>query len=303
MRTLLLFSFVVVLGTGVSGQGQPAPRQGTPAQPAPRPAPAQPAPRPTPQPPATGAPATPRPAQPAPARRAQPASTRSGMAITVTDPQGATLSGIEVQVLGATERKGETNASGQVNFPGLQAGTYRLRFSGEPVITFEREVTLRGGQVADIDITLNPAPTRPAASAGAAAASPAPAAAPAAMSAAPTVGPAGEPQTLDVPDLLERNFVGTMPRRETLLSCSGNTRTTMLQLNMPLPERLYEAADAAYYVIGGEGSVRIAGRESKLATNAYVSIPRRTVHSFTRSGRRPLILLMVLSGEACEQPR
>ena len=286
MRTLLLLSFIVAGMTNAFAQAQPAP--------APKPAaPAQPAPRPTPQPPATGAPATPRPAQPA--RRAQPpASARSGIAITVTDLQGATLEGVEVQVLGATERKGETNASGQVNFPGLQAGTYRLRFSGAPVITFEREVSLRGGQVAALDVALNPAPPPPA---------PAPEPAPAPAAAAPNAGPAGEPQTLDVPDLLEKNFVGSMPRRETLLSCSGNTRTTMIQLNQPLPDRLYDTADAAYYVIGGEGTVRIAGRESKLGTNAYVSVPRGTAHAFTRAGRRPLILLMVLSGEPCEMPR
>jgi len=216
------------------------------------------------------------------------------MAITVTSPQGSTLSGIHVQLMGTSERNGETNGSGQLNFPGLQAGTYRLRFSGEPVITFEREVTLRPGQVADVDVTLSAAPPKPAAPA------PPPAPAPAPRAAA---GPVGQPQTLDVPTLLEKNFVGTMPRRETLLSCSGSTRTTMIQLNMPLPDRLYDAADAVYYVIGGEGAATIGGREAKLATNAYVSVPRNTVHSFTRAGRRPLILLAVLSGEPCEEAR
>ena len=111
------------------------------------------------------------------------------------------------------------------------------------------------------------------------------------------------PLTLSVPDTLEKNFVGTQPRRETILSCSGNTRTTMIQLNMPLPDRLYDTADAVYYVVGGEGTVRIAGRESALGTNGYASIPRGTLHSFTRTGRRPLILLAVLSGVPCEEPR
>jgi mannose-6-phosphate isomerase-like protein (cupin superfamily) len=77
----------------------------------------------------------------------------------------------------------------------------------------------------------------------------------------------------------------------------------MIQLNMPMPDRLYDSADAAYYVIGGEGSVTIGGRASKLVTNAYISVPRNTVHSFTRAGRRPLILIAVLSGEPCEEAR
>jgi hypothetical protein len=198
--------------------------------------------------------------------------------------------------VGSSDRRGDTNASGQVNFTAMQAGTYRLRFTGDTVIAFEKEVTLRAGQVADLDITLNPAPTAPEAATPPLPPPPPPA--PAAV-----VGPAGQPLTLSVPDLLEKNFVGTQPRRETLLSCSGNTRTTMMQLNMPLPERLYDAADVTYYVVGGEGAVRMNGEEIKLATNAYVSVPRGTAHSFTRSGRRPLILIVTLSGEPCEQPR
>jgi Cupin domain len=144
-----------------------------------------------------------------------------------------------------------------------------------------------------VDVTLNPAPPEPE--------PPAPVAAP--VTPAAIVGPTGAPLTLSVVDLLEKEFVGTQPRRESLLSCSGNTRTTIIQLNMPMPDRLYDTADATYYVIGGEGAVRIAGRETKLATNAFVSVPRGTPHAFTRGGRRPLILLAVLSGEPCEQAR
>ncbi|HEY6359580.1 MAG TPA: carboxypeptidase regulatory-like domain-containing protein [Vicinamibacterales bacterium] len=221
------------------------------------------------------------------------------MAITVTDPRGGTLSGIRVEMMGPADRSGETNSSGNVNFPGLQGGTYRLRFSGDEVITYEREVTIRPGQIADLDVTLNPAPPPRVVEA------PAPPPAPIAEAPppAPLVGPPGTPQTLSVPDLLEENFVGSQPRRETVLACSGNTRSTMIQLNAALPERLYENADASYYVIGGEGVVRIAGRETKLATNGFVSVPRGTAHAFVRNGRRPLILLGVLSGEPCEEAK
>ena len=272
MRTLLLLSWIVIGVTEASGQA-----------PAPKPA----------QPPAA-TPAAPRPTQPA--RRTQPAATRGGLAITVTDLRGETLPGIDVRVTGPTDREGQTNDSGQVNFTGLQSGVYRLRFSGDEVVTFEREVTLRTGQVTDVDVTLNAA-----APVVAAAPPPAQAEEPAAPPPATPVGPTGTPQAISIPDILERNFVGTQPRRETMLACSGNTRTTMIQLNMPLPERLYETADAAYYLIGGEGTVRIAGRETKLATNGFVSVPRGTAHGFTRTGRRPLILFTVLSGEPCEQ--
>ena len=103
--------------------------------------------------------------------------------------------------------------------------------------------------------------------------------------------------------MLESNFVGKDPRRESLLSCSGNTRTTMLQINQPMPERMYAEADVVYYVIGGEGTMKLDGKETKLALNDFVSIPRGGSHTFERRGNRMLILLSVLGGEPCDAPK
>jgi hypothetical protein len=219
------------------------------------------------------------------------AAARSGLAITVTMPSGATIPGIAVDVTGPAPREGETDASGQINFPGLPAGTYRLRFAGDPVIPFEREVTIRAGQVTDLDVTLNPAPAAPEA---------APAPPPPAP---PVVGPAGEPQVLSVVDLVERELIGAEPRKDTLVACSGNTRTMLVQLNEPQATRVYEGAESLYYVVAGEGAIVVDGREVPLAAGAYVSLPRGTAHALTRSGRRPLIILAVLGGEPCEVAR
>src|SRR5205823_9656071 len=142
------------------------------------------------------------------------------------------------------------------------------------------------------DVTLNAAPPPPA-----------PPPPPPPPVAASNTGPVGAPQMAAVPDVLGREFIGKMPRRETLLSCSGTERTTMIQLNDPLPDRLYDNADVAYYVIGGQGTAKVAGHETMIDTNAFVSVPRGTVHSFARRGNRPLILLAVLSGEPCEQAK
>jgi mannose-6-phosphate isomerase-like protein (cupin superfamily) len=217
------------------------------------------------------------------------------MAITVTDPTGVTLSGIQVSATGATTRNGETNSSGNINFTGLMAGTYRLRFDGERWISFEREVTVRGGQVLDVDVSLNPAPEPPP--------PPPPPPAPAPAAPATQVGPKGQVQTISIPDWLEKEFVGREPRRETLLSCSGNERTTMLQLNDAMPQRLYEGADVVYYVVAGEGTVTVEGKASRIPTSAFISVPRGTPHSFERRGNRPLMLLAVLGGEPCERAK
>jgi len=235
-------------------------------------------------------------AQTAAARRpAAQAAARAGIAITVTTPMGATIPGVRVEVMGASDRSGETNASGQISFPQMQAGTYRLRFSGADVMTFEREVVLRAGQIADVDVALNPAPEPPAPP-------PPPAAEP---PPAPVVGPPGQPQAVSIIDLAERQArePGNQPRRETLVSCSGNTRATLVQLNQDQPERIYDSAEVTYYVVAGQGAVRIDGRDAALAAGSFVSVPRGTGHSLIRRGNRPLIVVATLSGAPCEEAR
>lgn len=250
-----------------------------------------------PRPPQTA----PAPAPAAPARRPAapaPAPSRAGMAITVTDPSGLTMPGIRVDVLGASDRSGETNGSGQINFTAMQAGTYRVRFNGERVIAFEKEIVVRAGQVADVDITLNAAPAAPEPPPP-----PPPPAAPAPPAAAP-VGPSGAPQALSIVELIEREVIpGNQARRETVVSCSGNTRTTLVQLNQDQPERLYDTAEIGYYVVAGEGALRMNGRDTALTAGSFVSLPRGTSFSLVRRGRRPLILLATISGAPCEEPR
>ena len=113
MRNVLLISFLLVGLVTMSVYAQ-----------SPAPATQKPAAAPATQAPAPPAPATQKPAGTTPApRRAPTTSARSGLAITVTSPQGATIGGVQVALMGPTERNGETNAGGQLNFPGLQAGT------------------------------------------------------------------------------------------------------------------------------------------------------------------------------------
>jgi len=298
LLSLLMTAGVIMIATGAAAQNAPKPAQ----QPAPAPKPATPT-----APPTTAAPkaATPAPAgqppattaAPAPVRRAPaaaPSTARGGMAITVTDAAGSTIAGVTIGAEGPTPRAGETNGSGQVNFPGLQGGVYRLRFEGDGVVSFEKEVSVRSGQVLAVDVMLNPAKK-------VAPPPPAPAAPPPPVVA--NVGPTGEPQFLNIPKVLEADFVGKNPRRESVLACSGTTRSAMLQVNQPTPERMYSEGDIVYYVIGGEGTMKLNGKETKLALNDFVSIPRGGSHSFERRGARTLILLSVLGGEPCDSAK
>jgi hypothetical protein len=215
----------------------------------------------------------------------------------VTNPQGTTLPGIHVEVLGTSDRSGDTNSSGQLNLTAMQAGTYRVRFSGDRVVTFEKEVVLRAGQIANLDITLNPAAPPPEPPPPPPAPEPPPAAQPA-------VGPAGQPRTLSIVDMIEKELIsGNQPRRDSIVACSGNSRSTLVQLNQDQAERLYDTAEVTYYVVAGEGTARMAGRDAQLVAGSFVSVPRGTEHSIARRGRRPLIMLVTVSGTPCEEPR
>jgi mannose-6-phosphate isomerase-like protein (cupin superfamily) len=214
--------------------------------------------------------------------------------------KGMSLPGVLVDVMGPTQRMGETTESGLFNMPGIQPGTYRLRFSGKEVTTFEKEVSVRAGQIVDLDVPLSLAPPPPAPPP----APPAPEPIVITKTVPPPLGPAGQPLSLSVVDVIEKERVGRQPRLETLLSCTGNLRVMIIQLNEPLPDRLYEDADASYYVVAGEGTVRRSGKDVGTATSgSFVSVPRGTSHSFTRRGNRPFVLLATLSGEPCEQAK
>ena len=233
-------------------------------------------------------------APPAPRRAPAPApASRTGVAITVTDSHGLPIPAVHVTIAGPSDRNGDTDERGQINFVGMQPGTYRARFDGEKLFTFEREVVVRSGQPTGIDVTLNAAPPAPA-----------PPKAPVTEArAAPVVGPPGMPQILSIVDLAEKQLSGNQARRETLVACSGNTRTTLVVLNQDQSDRLYDGAEIEYYVVAGQGAVRLNGRDTPLSAGSYVSVPRNTSHGIVRRGNRALILLSVLSGEPCEEAK
>ncbi len=203
---------------------------------------------------------------------------------------------IRVQAVGPIERSGTTDGSGQLRITGIPAGTYRLRFAGDAVVEFEREVVVRGGPNTEVDASLRPAPPPVVITAPA----PPP---PEPVAPAAPMGPIGQPQTVTIQSLPNGEFIKNEPRRETLLSCSVNTRTTLVQMNQDQTTRLYETADTTYYVVAGEGTITVGGRNIEVEATSFVSIPRGMRFGVSRKGRRPLIMVMQLSGEPCEQAK
>ena len=109
---------------------------------------------------------------------------------------------------------------------------------------------------------------------------------------------------LSLYDLAEKEIESKAPRREVLVACSGNLRTSMVTLiREEQPKRMYQGAEVSYYVLGGEAAVNVNGKETSLPPGGYVAVPRGTPFSITAKGKKALSLLSVLSGEPCEQAK
>lgn len=225
--------------------------------------------------------------KPAPARRAATVA----LAVTVTDSTGRTIEGAAVTAIGPVDRNGVTDANGALRLLGIRPGTYRVRVDADGYVSFEREVVARAGvRSYDVSLRLNeapkvepppPPPSDPA---------------PAPM----TLPPPGSPKTMTLLDWLDQNFI-TMrePQKESLVGCSGLSQALVWQIRDPWTGRQHESVDGMFYVIGGEGTLRLGERESSMAAGSFAVVPRGTPYSFTRRGRNPLIVLAVLAGAPC----
>jgi mannose-6-phosphate isomerase-like protein (cupin superfamily) len=253
------------------------------------PAPAEPAAKTPPQTPTNKPAAKPATPRPQPATPAQAASTVA--TVTVTDRGGAPIAEVDVSLTGLLDRFGSTQPNGVVKFDGLRPGIYRLRFEKEGYNVLEREFEVRAGQPApNPTVTLSPAPPPPA---------PPPAPEPPKAAPAP---PPGKPTAVAMPDFIEKNFItNTQPQKVTTVACSGATSTMLWQVREPWVDRQHATAEAMLYVVGGEGTIRIDGRDTQLRAGSFASVPRGTSYSLTRSGRNPLVVLATLAGEPCTQ--
>jgi hypothetical protein len=251
-----------------------------------------PAPPPaTTQPPATAKPAVP--AGQAPKPRPSGGATTTAL-LFITNGAGRAIEGVTVNVMGPVDREVKSPDIGATRIEGLRAGTYRVRFTHERFITFEKEIVWRAGTAApEMSVTLNAAPEPPPPP------PPAPKPEPA-KTAEPMLPPPGTPKTVSLPDFIERNFItGREPQKESLIGCSGVGQALLWQIREPWNGRQHPSADGMVYVVGGEGRLRLGEKEFTVSAGAFAVVPRGTTYSLSRSGRNPLIVLGVLAGAPC----
>jgi hypothetical protein len=248
---------------------------------------------------ATPTPPKPSPTNPNPTtakpQRPRPSSTATTALLFITDAGGRPIEGVTVNLTGPVDREVKSPASGPTRVEGLRAGTYRVRFTRDGFITFEKEIAWRAGTAApELSITLNPAPAAPTT---------APTPAPAPVKPEPSTSklpPPGTPKSLSLLDFIEKNFIsGREPQKENLIGCSGVGQTLLWQIRDPWSGREHESADAMIYVVAGDGALKLGDRDINITNGSFAVVPRGTTYGFTRRGRNPLIVLAVLSGAPC----
>jgi mannose-6-phosphate isomerase-like protein (cupin superfamily) len=249
--------------------------QTQPAAPKPQ-APTQPPPQTAPQPPSRAAPAA-----------------RPTVTLFVTDAEGKPIADVLVKASGPANREGRTDAEGTILFRNMTAGAYRLRLEHDDYVTLERDVTLQAGRPLKTTASLNAAPPPPPPPKPEPAPQPPP-------TATPSLPPPGEATSIPIADFIEKNFIGRAPSRRSQVGCSGAATATLIQLRDPLAEHVHNDGDEMLYVVAGEGTHRIGGRDVPLTNTTLAVVPRGTAHSITRRGSNPLILISFFGGPACQ---
>jgi hypothetical protein len=230
----------------------------------------------------------------APAAQDEPAMVT--MAIQVTDGTGAALGGVDVRATGPVEREGRTSEQGGIAFTNLKEGTYRLRFTRQGYSTLERLVTVQAGRPAPVvvEVMLSGALPLPAVSMS----DPTRGARP--LQPLPRIA---EPKTVAIQSFVDRNFISqAQERKDSPLGCAGTGTATLLQLREKFLREVHETTDKWLYVVAGEGVLLVGDIEEPLAAGTFSLVPRTIEHWIVPSGRNPLILISILTGQPCLQP-
>jgi mannose-6-phosphate isomerase-like protein (cupin superfamily) len=193
-------------------------------------------------------------------------------------------------VAGPVDREGQTDPSGLVTFASMASGTYRLRFEHPAFITLEKEVSLTAGKPLRASATLSAAPPPPPPKE-----EPSP---PPPVAAPPSDG--YPPTSVDIIDLYERNIMGSGPVKRSPIGCTSTTTSMLVQLREPLAEHAHADADELIYIVAGEGTHKIGGREYQLSSGVFSIVPRGVTHVITRRGRQPLVFISTMSGPPCQ---
>jgi len=238
---------------------------------------------------------SPKPAPSSPPATQGTAAARPGaVVVTVLNEKGEPLTGATVTTRGAVDRAGTSGADGVVTLQNIPVGTVRVRITRDGFITLEKEVTIRSAARTNTEAALAAAPT-PA---------PTPTPSPTPTPETRPTTPAGTPGTqkvVSIPDLAEQMLKDTQPFVGRQLSCSGVLETTLVVARENVAPHRHADVDEMLYLVAGEASLMINGKEQSIVAGWYGLVPRGLEHGLTRRGRNPMVFVLVHSGKPCEK--
>ena len=234
---------------------------------------------------------------PATGTAARPPATGSAtLNVRVTDRTGNPALEAQISAEGPSTRSGTTDVLGTLTLRTLQPGTYRIRAERMGFVALEKEVVVRAGtQATEFALTAAPPvveppkPTPP----------PAPAAPPPAAPAAAKLA-AGDPKTLSISNLAEKSLDGRDPVKTVAIGCSGASKSQLLVVREAINTPSRDDVDEMIYLVAGEASLSMNGKDQGLTASWFTLIPRGTPYTITRKGRNPAVLLAISSGEPCK---
>jgi mannose-6-phosphate isomerase-like protein (cupin superfamily) len=194
--------------------------------------------------------------------------------VRVTDRQGHAVRSAHVKIDGGAVREGHTSPSGRIAFRGLKPGRHLVRVEHDSFVALEKEFFVSADHPAVVVAAMTP-------------------------DRAGEVGVVGSPRVLSIPDLAEHDLIKREAVKESALGCSGNADAHLIQLREPLIAHVHQDADEILYVVAGQGILELGDARQKISPGWFSLVPRGTVHSLTRQGKNPLIVLSLLSGEPC----
>jgi mannose-6-phosphate isomerase-like protein (cupin superfamily) len=101
-------------------------------------------------------------------------------------------------------------------------------------------------------------------------------------------------------DFLDKNSIGRDPLKESVLGCTGDSTTRVLQIRDALALHTHAALDEMIYVVAGDGTVRLGTQATPISAGSLAVVPRGVPHSLERRGKNPLTVLSVLAGAPCQ---
>ena len=243
------------------------------------------------QQPVTPPPAAPR-TPPAAPRRTAAAPATVTMEVRVTNRSGAPAAGARVTAVGPTLRDGTTDSNGLVTFRTMAPGAYRLRAEADGMVTLEKEVAIKAGPQTPTELALSAAPPPPPPP------PPPREAAPPPPPPAP-MGTPGEPRTLSIPDLAENSLGGRDAVKIVPIGCTGLSNARLIVLRETVAPAVSDDVDETLYLVAGEATLNLAGKEQSLTPGSFSVVPRGTRMGVGRKGRNPAILLSIVYGRPC----